>query len=159
MDATLLLRHTLATLAYRALRALHPVPPDFAGFRAGTVSRSAIEILAHMGDLMDWAARSLAGDRSWHEVPVADWDAAKDRFYGELTGFDQALQQQGASPVPDDLIMRLWQGPVADALTHVGQLALLRGLAGAPLKGENYFVADIATGRTTAIQPPARRNF
>lgn len=159
MDSTLLLRHTLATLAYRALRALHSAPPGFAGFRASAGSRSAIEVLAHMGDLLDWAARSLGGDRSWHALPPADWDTEKDRFFGELTRFDQALQQQSAESAPDDLALRLFQGPIADALTHVGQLALLRGLAGAPVKSENYFVADILPGRTTAVQPPPRRNF
>ena len=158
MDSVSLLRHTLATLAYRTLRAAHPAPPGFTEFRASAGSRSAGEILAHMCDLLDWAARSLAGDKSWQEIPSAGWDADKDRFFAALTQFDLALQQQEAT-VPDGLAQRLFQGPIADALTHVGQLSQLRRLAGAPVKPENYFVADIIPGRTTSIQPPPRRTF
>ena len=158
MDSASLLRHTLATLAYRTLRAVHPAPLGFAEFRGAAGSRSAGEILAHMCDLLDWAARSLAGDKSWQEIAPAEWDADKNRFFAALTQFDLALQQRGAN-VPDDLCQRLFQGPIADALTHVGQLSQLRRLAGAPLKPENYFVADIIPGRTTSIQPPPKRTF
>jgi hypothetical protein len=158
MDFVLLLRHTLATLAYRSLRSLYPAPPDFADFRASASSRSAAEILAHMGDLLDWSLRNLEGDGSWRVVPPSTWESDKDRFFAALTTLDQALQQRGAA-VPGDVALRLLQGPIADALTHVGQLNLLRGLAGAPVKSENYFVADIAAGRTTAIQPPPKRTF
>jgi hypothetical protein len=158
MDSVALLRHTLATLAYRTLRAVHPAPPGFAEFRAAAGSRSAGEVLAHMCDLLDWAARSLTGDKSWQEIPPAEWDADKDRFFAALTQLDQALQQKDVT-VPDDLSQRLFQGPIADALTHVGQLTQLRRLAGAPVKPENYFVADVIPGRTTSIQPPPKRTF
>ena len=158
MDSVSLLRHTLAALAYRALRALHPAPPGFSDFRAAPGSRSAGEILAHMGDLLNWASDHVEGAGAWRVVPPANWDDDKDRFYAALTKFDEALKRQGAA-VADDLAQRLLQGPIADALTHVGQLNLLRGLAGAPLKGENFIVADIAIGRTTAIQPPPKRTF
>jgi len=157
MDSTLLLRHALATLAYRALRALHPAPAGFSEFRASENSRSAGEVLAHLGDLLEWAVRLLHGDRSWSEVCPAGWDADKDRFFAALTQLDQALVQRGeTSP---DTLRRLFQGPIADALTHVGQLTLMRGMAGAPVKGENYFVADIAPGRTTSLQPGPKRTF
>lgn len=158
MDAVLLLRHTLAALAYRALRAVHRAPEGFAGFRAGDGSRSAGEILAHMGDLMDWAERSLAGDLSWRPLPPGDWESDKARFFAGVTRFDLALKERGEAAA-DERLQRLFQGPVADALTHVGQLSLLRGLAGAPVQSENYFVADIAAGRTTQIQPPPNRTF
>lgn len=158
MDSISLLRHSLATLAYRALRAFHPAPPGFFDFRAAPGSRSAGEILAHMGDLLDWAADHVEGAGAWRVVPPTSWDDGKDRFYTALTKLDDALKWQGAA-VADDLAQRLLQGPIADALTHVGQLNLLRGLAGAPLKGENFFVADITAGRTTAIQPPPKRTF
>jgi hypothetical protein len=150
-----LLRHTLATLAYRAQRALHPAPAGFSEFRASAASRSSGEILAHLGDLLEWAARLLNGDRSWVEVPASTWEADKDRFFNALTQLDQALTQ----PVAEDVANRLFQGPIADALTHVGQLTLMRGMAGVPLKGENYFIADIAVGRTTAIQASPKRTF
>lgn len=158
MDPVLLLRHTLAALAYRSLRAVHRAPADFAAFRAGATSRSAGEILAHMGDLMDWAARLLAGDRTWRVVPPGDWETGKERFFASLTRFDLALKERGAE-ADHEVLQRLFQGPIADALTHTGQLMLLRGLAGSPVTGENYFVADIVPGRTTMIQPPPVRTF
>jgi hypothetical protein len=158
MDSTSLLRHSLATLAYRSLRALHPPPVGFSSFQAGPGSRSAGEILAHMSDLMDWSARHLQGRGEWVEAPFVDWEPDKDRFFSALTKFDEMIKGL-TEPLPDELAKRLLQGPIADALTHVGQLTLLRGLAGAPLRGENYYVADIMVGRTTPIQPPARRTF
>ena len=158
MDSVLLLRHTLATLAYRALRSLYPAPAGFSAFRGAPGSRSAGEILAHMGDLLDWAAGLLAGDSTWREMPPGEWDADKDRFFAALTRLDQALQQ-GGETVQEKVVMRLFQGPIADALTHVGQLSSLRRLAGAPVQAENYFVADIAVGRTMQIQPPPKRTF
>ncbi len=158
MDSISLLRHTLATLAYRALRSLQPAPADFSNFRAAANSRSAGEILAHMGDLLEWSLRHVESDGAWGMVPPSNWEADMDRFFGALTKLDQALQERGEA-VPDDVARRLLQGPIADALTHVGQLTLLRGLAGAPLQGENYYVAGIAIGRTTATQPPPKRTF
>lgn len=158
MDPVLLFRHTLATLAYRTLRAVHRAPERFAGFRAAAGSRSAGEILAHMCDLMDWASRSIEGDFSWKPIAPGDWEADKERFFTGVTEFDLALKARGAS-VEDDRLQRLFQGPVADALTHAGQICLLRGLAGAPVQSENYFVADIIPGRTTQIQPPPKRTF
>ncbi len=150
-----MLRHVLATLAYRAQRALHPAPAGFSQFRASPNSRSAGDILAHLGDLLEWAVRLLNGDRTWVELPASNWEADQARFFGALTRLDQGLRE----PVPDDVAQRLFQGPIADALTHVGQLTLMRGLAGAPVKGENYFVADIAAGRTTSLQPSPKRTF
>lgn len=158
MDSASFLRHTLATLAYRATRALHRAPEDFAGFRAGPGSRTAGEILAHMGDLCDWAASFVVGEPVWREQPPGAWEADKDRFFLGLTRLDQSLRQSAAT-LPEDTAQRLFQGPIADALNHVGQLALLRGLAGAPVKGENYFVADIVAGRTTPLQPSPKRTF
>jgi hypothetical protein len=157
MDSITLLRHALATLAYRSIRSLHPAPDEFPGFRASLNSRSAGEILAHMGDLLDWSLRHLESDGAWREIPFSSWDAGKERYFGALTRLDQALQRCGE--ITDDMAQRLFQGPIADALTHVGQLCLMRGLAGVPVKSENYYVADIAIGRTTAIQPPPKRTF
>lgn len=158
MDAVSLLRHTLAALAYRALRAVHRAPEGFASCRVSERSRPAGEILAHMCDLMDWAERSLAGDKSWRPVPASGWEQDKERFFGALTRFDLALKEGGGA-AREELLRRLFQGPIADALTHVGQLAMLRGFAGAPVHSENFFLADIVVGRTTQIQPPPSRTF
>ena len=150
-----MLRHTLATLAYRAGKVLRDAPPGFSDFRASETSRSAGQILAHMGDLMDWGASIAEGSQAWKDSPLQAWDADVDRFFAALARFDAALAAAGAgAPVE-----KLFQGPVADALTHTGQLAMMRRLAGVPIKGENYFVAEIAEGRVGREQAPPRREF
>jgi len=150
------LRHTVATLAYRGGKALRDAPPSFASFRAGETSRTPLEILAHMGDLFDWACALAGGQHVWNDRPPGSWDEEVARFFAGLQRFDEAL----ASDVPLGFsIERLFQGPVADALTHVGQIAMLRRLAGAPVKGENYFKAEIQAGRVGPEQMPARREL
>jgi hypothetical protein len=151
-----LLRHTVATLAYRAGRALAGVTPDCAAFRASASSRTPVEVLAHMGDLFDWALSIAKGEQRWHDsVPLA-WDAEVARFFSALGAFDAFLASDLPMACPPE---RLIQGPIADALTHVGQITFLRRCAGAPMRGENYFVADIAVGRVGEQQLPPRRTF
>jgi hypothetical protein len=53
----------------------------------------------------------------------------------------------------------LFQGPIADALTHVGQLAMQRRLTGAPTRGENFFVAVVTAGQVGEEQPAAVQPF
>jgi len=146
------LRHTVATLAYRAGKALRGAPPTLASFRPGSSSRSASEILAHMGDLFDWALSMAEGKQRWNNSPPLPWDEECARFFDALKAFDDLLASD--LPVQHDLA-RLFQGPVADALTHTGQIAQLRRLHGSPIKGENYNRADIAAGRVGFDQTPA----
>jgi hypothetical protein len=157
MNPTLTLRHTLATLAYRAAKALRGMPRDAAGFRMeGTDTRTPIEILAHMGDLFDWALSHANGTPVWNVSKPLEWDAEVARFFAALAKFDERL----ASPEPiSGDINRLFQGPIADALTHTGQIAILRRMAGAPVKGENYYVAKIAEGQMSLDQPSSVREF
>jgi hypothetical protein len=139
-----LLRHTVATLAYRGGKALRDAPPDFEGFRAAPGSRSAGEILAHVGDLLDWSLTLCAGKHVWRDSQPLAWEAGSARFFDGLARLDARLasgEPLGNTPG------RLFQGPIADALTHVGQISLLRRLAGAPVRGENYFKAPIEPGR------------
>lgn len=144
-----LLRHTVATLAYRAGKVLRGAPEHFSEFRAGEKTRTPGQILAHMGDLFDWALSLAKGKHEWHDSPPLAWDQGTQRFFAALQTFDDYL----ASGAPLGFSAeKLFQGPVADALTHVGQIAMLRRLAGAPIKGENYFRADIVTGRAGARQ-------
>ena len=151
-----MLRHAVATLAYRAGKALRGAPAGFSEFRAGESSRTAGQILAHLVDLFDWALSIAKGAQAWTDSPVLEWDAGSRRFFESLGRFDEYL----ASDAPlSDSPERLFQGPVADALTHVGQIALLRRLAGAPVKGENYHRADIAAGRVGPDQAAPRREF
>jgi hypothetical protein len=151
-----MLRHTLATLAYRAAKTLRDAPPDFGGFQAAPGSRTAGQILAHMGDLMDWGRSIARGQQKWTDSPVQAWDADVQRFFAALEQFDEAV----ADLDPDDpLEPQLFQGPIADALQHTGQLAMMRRLAGAPIRGENYFVAPITIGRVGLDQDAPRREF
>jgi hypothetical protein len=150
------LRHTLATLAYRAGKALRGAPTGFTDFRCAEGSRTAGQILAHMGDLMEWGASIARGAQAWSHAPVPSWDADAARFFAALARFDEAVAELD----PDDpLVPKLFQGPVADALQHTGQLTMMRRLADAPIKGENYYVADIAVGRVGPEQAAPRREF
>jgi len=146
-----LLRHTVATLAYRAAKATRGAPESFAAFRAGPSSRTPVEVLAHMGDLLDWALSMARGEPKWHTSDPLPWEKERARFFAALGRFDQALASPG--PLHYELT-RLFQGPIADALTHTGQLTMLRRLHGAPVKGESYNRADIAAGRVGSEQTP-----
>jgi hypothetical protein len=151
-----LLRHTVATLAYRGGKAFRGAPPEFAAFRVREGARTPGEILAHMGDLFDWALTLAKGAQAWHDSAPQAWDLDVDRFFAALAVLDAYL----ASNAPlRSSCEKLFQGPIADALTHIGQLTLLRRLAGAPIRGENYFKAAIAAARVGADQPPPRVEF
>jgi hypothetical protein len=149
-----LLRHTLATLAYRASRALDGAPDHFAGF-AGA-GRMPVQILAHMGDLMDWALTAAVGDEKWHTSQPSKWKQEQRRFFQAIGAFDAFLASGGPIQVP---VERLMQGPVSDALTHVGQLAMMRRLSGSPVRGENFVAAQIAIGQVGADQPAPLQPF
>ena len=149
-----LLRHTLATLAYRAVRALEGAPAGF-GVYAGA-GRKPIDIMAHMGDLLDWALSMADGARRWHESEPEAWEKENRRFFAALHAFDSFLASDKPLQAP---IERLIQGPVADALTHVGQLAMLRRMAGSPTRGENFYVAAISVGQVAQDQPAPVKTF
>jgi hypothetical protein len=148
-----MLRHAVATLAYRGGKALRGAPPEFASYGG---KRTPGQILAHMGDLLDWALGMADGNYGWHDSSARDWDQDIERFFAGLTAFDRRL----ASGIPLAVeAEKLFQGPVADALTHVGQIAMLRRLAGCPVLGENYYVAEIVTGRVGAEQAAPVKEF
>jgi hypothetical protein len=161
-DGREFLRHTVATLAYRSRKILSDVPPEFSAFRPCDSRtdpqgcRSAGEILAHVCDLFDWGIALARGEHRWRETTPQAWTADVARFFDALARFDALLA--GDAPLGAEA-ERLFQGPVADALTHIGQLAVMRRLAGAPVRGENYFTADIAAGRVGAEQVPPVREF
>lgn len=151
-----LLRHAIATLAYRGGKAMRDVPDDFATFAIGPTSRTPGQILAHIGDLLDWALSIAKGAQTWHDSPPDEWQRGVQRFFDGLSRLDAYLASDAPLGAPPE---KLFQGPIADALTHVGQLAMLRRLAGARVKGENYFKADIAAGRVGPNQTAPRREF
>jgi hypothetical protein len=150
------LRHTLATLAYRGGKALRGAPSAFAEFSVAEGSRTPGEILAHLGDLLDWALSIAEGNQRWNNSEALAWDDGVRRFHSALRAFDDYLASGKPLAVSAEL---LFQGPVADALTHVGQIAYLRRVAGVPVKGENYFKAEIVSGRVGPEQAAPKREF
>ncbi|MBD3297983.1 MAG: hypothetical protein GF341_04950 [candidate division Zixibacteria bacterium] len=144
-------RHALATLAYRAAKTMRDAPPGFADFRPGPTSKTPVQIVAHMGDLIESSSRAAEGNPSWEPQAPQTWEPECARFFAALKSFDTFLASE--DPVKGDLRL-IFQGPVADALTHTGQLAMLRRLAGSPIGGEGYNVADIVVGRVGPDQTP-----
>ena len=151
-----LLRHCVATLAYRAAKALRDAPDGFAALRVSSTTRTSGEIVGHMGDLLEWALSIAKNEQAWRDSKPLAWHAEVRRFFAALAAFDAYLGSDaplGAAPE------KLFQGPIADAFTHVGQIATRRALAGAPARGENYFRADIVAGRVGPEQSAPRREF
>jgi hypothetical protein len=151
-----MLRHTLATVSYRGSKALRDAPQEFGAFRIGPQSRTPAQILAHVCDLYDWALWMAKGEQRWRDSTPGEWDADVTRFHNAVAAFDAYL----ASSEPlGTSIERLFQGPVADSLTHIGQIAMLRRLAGSPVKGENYAKAAIKVGTIGESQSAPRVEF
>lgn len=136
-----LLRHAVATIRYRGRRALERAPDGFARFDPGEEARTPLEILRHMNDLLAWSRLLVEVGRSPLErTGDDDWDRAVKRFEERLDELDRSLATAGE---PRESPERLLQGPLADVLTHVGQLTLLRRLAGSPLERHSYYRALI----------------
>jgi len=150
------LRHTLATIAYRGGKAVRGAPDTFAAFCAAPTSRTPVQIVAHLGDLFEWALSIAQGSERWNNSEPLVWDREVARFFDTLQRLDAHLASDAAMAAPAE---RIFQGAIADALTHVGQLTLLRRLAGAPVRGENYYRADIVAGRVGAEQTAPHREF
>ena len=151
-----LLRHTLATLAYRGGKTLRGAPEGFPGFRASETTRTPGQILAHLGDLLDWALSISQGKQEWRNSQQQSWEMDSQRFFAALAAFDVYVASGEPLAAP---VEKLFQGPIADALTHVGQIAILRRMADAPVRAENYFRAEIVAGRLGPDQAAPRREF
>jgi hypothetical protein len=151
-----LLRHAVATLAYRGGKILRDAPSGFASFRVGETTRTPAQILAHVNDLLDWALSMGTGNEQWNDSTPLPWEQGVARLYDALTKLDDCLASDAALGRSCEQIL---QGPVADALAHVGQLAMLRRLAGHPVRGENYARAEIEVGRVGPKQSAKRREF
>jgi hypothetical protein len=151
-----LLRHALASLAYRAGKAVRDAPAGFADFHAGEGVRTPGQILAHIGDVFDWALSLAKGKQVWRDSKQLPWEKEVGRLFAALKSFDDFLASNSTVDAP---LEKLFQGPIADALTHVGQLAMLRRLARAPMKSENYYAAEIVPGRVGAEQASPKREF
>lgn len=150
------LRHTVATLSYRGGKVLREIPAGFESYRLGESTRTPGEILAHINDLLDWAYHLAAGEHVWRDSRPRSWDKEVSRFYTALQNLEQSLSGPKTLACSAE---KLFQGPIADALTHVGQIGMLRRLAGGPVRGENYFKADIVAGRVGREQAIPRKEF
>lgn len=151
-----MLRHTVATLAYRGGKAVREAPEGFAEFRVSASSRTPGEILAHVGDLLDWALSLAQGSPTWHDSASLPWPDGVARFFLALEKLDAYLASGAPLESPAE---KIFQGPIADALTHVGQIAMLRRIAGLPVRGENYAKAEILAGRVGPEQSDKRFEF
>ena len=155
-----LFRHVLATIAYRGGKTLRNAPESFPVFRAGETSRTPAQILAHMADLVEWTLRLAEGEETWRTAwrPVAPsvWNKDVNRFHEALKRLDEFFAAEKPSAMA---IETLFQGPISDVLTHVGQLAMLRRLAGAPVRSEVMIIADVEIGRVGPDQAAPKREF
>lgn len=138
------LRHTIATLAYRANATIDGAPTTFAATSAGAGTRPAAEVLAHMGDLLDWAYSLAIGDEKWNDSTALPWPEEVARFHKALTRLDLHIRSGAELKAP---AAKIFQGAIADAIWHTGQLAMLRRIAGAPIESANYAEAPIAEGK------------
>src|SRR5258705_2126299 len=155
-DRRQLFRHAVATLAYRGGKAVADAPAGFNEFRLNDSTRTPGEILSHIGDLLDWALSMAEGKQAWRDSKVLSWDDQVARFFSALEALDTYMASDAPLAVP---VEKLFQGPIADALTHVGQICILRRMAGGPVIGENYFKAEIEVGRVGADQSNKRFEF
>ena len=155
-----LLRHLVATLVYRAAKVLRDAPAGFGAMAFGSATRKPVLIVAHLADLMTWAHGMAQGESSWKAEGSDDWDTEVKRFFDSVAQLDRTLASEVSLHGPaENQVQKLIQGPLADALTHVGQLAMLRGMAGAPLRPESYARAEIVLGRVGPDQAAARAEF
>ena len=153
---TALLRHTVATVAYRGAKVLRGAPAEFAEFKLNPTTRTPAEILAHVGDLYDWALAMAQGRNEWHDSKPLPWQEETERFFRTLAAFDGYLASNLPLSTPAE---NLFQGPIADSLTHVGQLAMLRRISGSAIRGENYAKAQIVIGQVGPNQTTPRVEF
>jgi hypothetical protein len=146
-----LLRHFLAALAYRTQKALRGAPAGFGDFRAGQRTRTPQDLLRHMTSVLGYARTYFIGGR-YRPDPLPDLDQEVARLHEMLA--DLARHLSSDTPLAGTTPAQLLQGPFADAMTHVGQLAMLRRLAGSPVPPENFIVAAIDPLNLGPDQPP-----
>lgn len=143
------LRHFLAALAYRTQKALRDAPPGFADFQAGAGARTPRELVRHMASVLGYARTFFIGG-IFQPQPLESFQAEIERFH-EIIG-DLAAHLSRGTPLRDLTYDQLLQGPFSDAMTHAGQIAMLRRLAGSPVASENFLFADISADRLGSDQ-------
>lgn len=137
------LRHMVATVAYRGGLAVTDAPASFAAFQAHETTRTAGELLAHIGDLLQGSLHLVKGEMVYLTTDPLPWPEEIKRFFSAVKDLDAYLASDAPLACP---VERLIQGPIGDALTHVGQIVMLRRMAGIPIRPGSYFTAEIAAG-------------
>ena len=138
-----LLRHLVATIVFRGNAAVSGAPDNFADFKLAEDIRTPGEILAHIGDLLQGSVYLLKGEMAHLNSAPLLWHDEVARFFAAAKELDAFLASDAALAIP---IEKLTQGPIADALTHIGQIVMLRRAFGAPVAPEQYFSAEIGRG-------------
>ena len=154
-DKRAMLLHFLAALAYRSQKALRGAPASFGGFEAGNQVRNPQWLVRHMDSVLGYALTTFEGEpAAYRNEPLATLDDEVLRFHGKLEALARHLRAGTAlrGIEPEQLL----QGPFADAMTHAGQLAMLRRLAGSPIPPENFIVAEISPDNLGPDQPPPK---
>ena len=149
-DKNNLLRHFLAAIAYRTQKALRGAPASFANFRAAPKVRTPHEIIHHMDSLMGYARTFFIGGEYRQEI-LPDFEAEIRRFHQTLEDLSRHLEI--GTPFKGITPERMLQGPMSDAMTHAGQIAMLRRLADSPVPSENFIYADVRADNLSPEQP------
>lgn len=145
-----MLRHFLGALAYRTQKALRGAPEDFGGFDAGGGVRTPMELVRHMTSVLGYARTFFIGGACRPE-PLPTFDEEIERFHEMLANLRDVIDEE--LPLTDTTEERMLQGPFSDAMTHAGQLAMLRRLHGAPVPSENFIKANVSADNLTSAQP------
>jgi len=138
------LRHLVATVAYRGMVAISDAPENFADFRVNEGTRTPGQLLAHIGDLLEGSLYLSEGQQVSLTSSPLRWHEEVARFFSAVKQLDLYLVSESIIACP---VEKLIQGPIADALTHVGQIVILRRIAGIPVQSGGYFEADIVPGK------------
>ena len=137
------LRHLVATVAYRGAVAIADAPENFAEFRVHNETRTPGELLAHIGDLLEGSLYLSKGELVYLTSSPLPWIEEVARFSWTIKQLDAYFASESEIACP---VEKLIQGPIGDALTHVGQIVMLRRMAGRPVQSASYFEADIVPG-------------
>ena len=152
-DKEAMARHFLAALAYRTQKALRYAPEDFGEFEAGMKVRTPKELVLHMTSVLGYARTYFRGGR-YRPAPLETFRDEVQRFHGMLA--DLSAHLAAGDPLLSVTPERLLQGPFSDAMTHAGQLAMLRRLHGSPVPPENFAVADVHASNVSEEQAQPR---
>lgn len=153
-----MVRHMLATLAYRLQTAVRGAPTGFESFDAGHGVRTPAKLIRHMSHVLKYAHRHLSADADVESPDELPFEKEVERFHELLARVDNDLKTASAW-ADDEILMQLIQGPLSDAMTHAGQLAMLRRLAGSPVRGQSFSAADIKAGQVGQEQSEPRKLF